>query len=210
MAFGSDTEAFTPGYYARLKILMESAPLRERLMILGSAGVTHVVTHRDLEDPGLETVATLDNPRGAPQRVYRNKLSRGRAWWVSNAIVYREDQGYIDAVASGDVDLFDRSVLLDGDDLNRRGLDASLPGSSGPSYREGPWAKVLSDDGNVLTVEVQAPAGFLVVSDTWLPGWSATVDGKQAPVLRANYAFRAVKVPSGRHEVVFTYRVFGG
>ena len=68
--------------------------------------------------------------------------------------------------------------------------------------------EITSDGGNILTVEVDGPAGFLVVSDTWLRGWSATLDGESVPVLRANYAFRAVGVPAGRHEVVFRYGVF--
>ena len=48
--------------------------------------------------------------------------------------------------------------------------------------------------------------GFLVVSDQEYPGWSATVNGVAAPVLRANYVFRAVRVPAGGALVEFHYR----
>lgn len=46
---------------------------------------------------------------------------------------------------------------------------------------------------------------LLFVSDTWYPGWKAFIDGKEAEILQANYAFRAVMVPQGEHSVVFRY-----
>ncbi|HLE70418.1 MAG TPA: YfhO family protein [Vicinamibacteria bacterium] len=48
--------------------------------------------------------------------------------------------------------------------------------------------------------------GFLVFSDTYRPGWSAWVDGVKTPILRAQAAFRAVRVPAGKHRVLFLYR----
>ncbi|KKQ47656.1 MAG: hypothetical protein US67_C0048G0005, partial [Candidatus Woesebacteria bacterium GW2011_GWD1_38_10] len=47
--------------------------------------------------------------------------------------------------------------------------------------------------------------GFLFLSDTYYPGWIVRVDGKEDTIYRANYAFRAVRVPEGEHEVVFKY-----
>lgn len=49
-------------------------------------------------------------------------------------------------------------------------------------------------------VNTTAP-GYLFLSDAWYPGWQATVDGQPAPVCRANYAFRAVPVPAGEHQI---------
>jgi len=48
--------------------------------------------------------------------------------------------------------------------------------------------------------------GYLVLSDAWYPGWRATVDGVEASVLRANYAFRAVPVSAGEHLVRFEFK----
>jgi uncharacterized membrane protein YfhO len=55
--------------------------------------------------------------------------------------------------------------------------------------------------------------GVLVLSDTAYPGWQATVNGRAAEVYRANYAYRAVILDAGAHEVVYRYRplsFFGG
>ncbi|MFW6164030.1 MAG: YfhO family protein, partial [Planctomycetota bacterium] len=55
---------------------------------------------------------------------------------------------------------------------------------------------------NRLAVEVEtATHGWLVLSDVFYPGWRAAVDGEPASVLRADYVFRAVRVPAGKHVV---------
>lgn len=65
----------------------------------------------------------------------------------------------------------------------------------------------LHEEGNAITIDVQAPLpGYLVLADTWYPGWRATLDGDEIPILRANAAFRAVLVPEGAHTVSFAYR----
>lgn len=50
-------------------------------------------------------------------------------------------------------------------------------------------------------------ASTLVISETWYPGWSVTVNGKPAPLYRANLAFQAVAVPAGESDVTLTYRL---
>jgi uncharacterized membrane protein YfhO len=59
---------------------------------------------------------------------------------------------------------------------------------------------------NRIVVDVEeGPASFLVLTDVWYPGWVCTVDGVDRPVYRADFLFRAVELPAGRHEVVFTF-----
>ncbi len=47
---------------------------------------------------------------------------------------------------------------------------------------------------------------LLVIADNWFPAWRATVNGTDAPVLRAYHALRAVPVPAGASTVEMTYR----
>jgi len=56
----------------------------------------------------------------------------------------------------------------------------------------------------LFTVTTDIPS-FLVLSDTWYPGWRAAIDGEDVPVYRTNYAFRGVAVPRGTHQVEFRY-----
>jgi uncharacterized membrane protein YfhO len=51
-----------------------------------------------------------------------------------------------------------------------------------------------------------AQNGWLVTSNAWYPGWIVLVDGKNMPLLRANYLFQAVQLPAGTHHVEFIYR----
>jgi len=39
------------------------------------------------------------------------------------------------------------------------------------------------------------------VTDSYYPGWRASVDGRPAPLLRTNLLFRGVPVPAGSHRV---------
>jgi hypothetical protein len=56
-----------------------------------------------------------------------------------------------------------------------------------------------------LSVTSDRPA-LLVIADNWFPAWRATVDGSEAPVLRAYHTLRAVPVPAGTHDVTMEYR----
>jgi uncharacterized membrane protein YfhO len=63
--------------------------------------------------------------------------------------------------------------------------------------REGP-------DRVVVQVSAGQP-GYLVLGDTYYPGWRATVDGEPAEIVAANHAFRAVPLGAGEHTVIFQY-----
>jgi hypothetical protein len=59
---------------------------------------------------------------------------------------------------------------------------------------------------NDVAFEVHtAQPGVLVLSEMLTPGWTARVDGVDTTLFHANYVFRGVLVPAGRHRVSFAY-----
>lgn len=46
---------------------------------------------------------------------------------------------------------------------------------------------------------------ILILSDQYEEGWKAEIDGNNTKISKANLIFRAIKVPSGIHRIVFSY-----
>ena len=69
-------------------------------------------------------------------------------------------------------------------------------------------AMVVEDAPEKIRISVEG-SGRLVLADLLAPGWSARVDGREAPVALAEGIWRGVEVPEGAREVVFEYRAPG-
>lgn len=77
------------------------------------------------------------------------------------------------------------------------GAEAALPRDE---------CRIVSHESSTVRVRTRSDEpGLLFLSETDYPGWVAEVDGEEAPILRANYAFRAVPLAAGGHDVVFRY-----
>ena len=67
-------------------------------------------------------------------------------------------------------------------------------------------ARVVSYEPQRVVIETDdSQPGYLVLTDTFYPGWKAQVDGRSVAIERANYLFRAVPVDAGTHRVTFVY-----
>ena len=130
-------------------------------------------------------------------RAYVNLSAVPRAFFVAQGQVM-SDEDAIEAMARGQWSP-ERAVLL-----------ASKPTFSGQEDEgssQFPYVRITVDENDRLVCEVSADAaGFLVLHDSYFPGWEATVDGRPAEIVRANYLFRAVALVPGEHRVKFTYR----
>jgi len=72
-------------------------------------------------------------------------------------------------------------------------------------------ARLVSYRNTIIDVEVtSSEGGYLILSDQWHPWWRAEIDGKNAPILRANVMFRAVSVDAGTHRIRFSFHPLQG
>ena len=68
-------------------------------------------------------------------------------------------------------------------------------------------AKLTSYSSNVLKYDIESDCGGIVVfSEIYYPGWTATIDGEEAPLGRVNYLLRALNIKPGKHEVQLTFK----
>src|SRR5262249_15136197 len=60
----------------------------------------------------------------------------------------------------------------------------------------------VTDEPDRLVLDAEAPGpAFLVVADTWFPGWVTRVDGAEAPIRRVDHLLRGVALPARRHRL---------
>ena len=136
-----------------------------------------------------------DGPDG---RVYEDVRAVPRAHLVQNLVVVEKAEDALDRLLNPSFDGA-RSAIVESRDSSIP-IRVSETGDSGS-------AAIVGDRLNRVDLRIDAKkAALLVLNDSFAPGWRAYVDGSEAPVIRANYAFRGVPVPEGVHTVVFLYR----
>lgn len=125
-----------------------------------------------------------------------NPGALGNAWWVDR----------IDYVATPDQEMAALDSLRPGiaavaDRRFEQTLGKASPRSAGDTVTMTSYAP------NRLVYKARsAKGGVAVFSEVFFPwGWTATVDGKETPIGRVDYVLRALRLPAGEHEVVFTF-----
>lgn len=66
-------------------------------------------------------------------------------------------------------------------------------------------AAIVTESANSVTLVVQSDGGWLLLADTWFPGWKAIVDGEERDIYQVDGIYRAVQLESGDKQVSFVY-----
>ncbi|HEX7118730.1 MAG TPA: YfhO family protein [Longimicrobiales bacterium] len=161
---------------------------------LALSNARYLVLGQPIDAPFLTPVHEGRTRSGATAYVYENSGVLPRAFLVPTATRATEGAA-LDRMLERDFDP-SREVVLEVEPPIANADTATFDGD----------ARVLRHEPDAVEVAVQAnDSAYLVLTDNYYEGWTASVDGAPAPVLRANHTFRAVVVPPGEHSVVFRF-----
>jgi hypothetical protein len=193
------------GHWRQLTNLLKNAnqPQRTRLLSLMNVGYFIDEAGKNawpvIYEDGEMTIQCV--PRPLPQAYFVSQIQRAKdeSEVIARLIAPDFDPGQELVIMEGKAGASDQTstILAELSDRSIRGDSASDI-----------WAVVVKAQGPgqvLLVVEAPTP-GFVVLTDTFYPGWQATIDGQAAQIWPANLAFRAVMVEAGVHEIIFSYR----
>ncbi|HTE04928.1 MAG TPA: hypothetical protein VK824_01945, partial [Planctomycetota bacterium] len=177
---------------------MELLPAREDvdLALLGLMSVRLLTDAETLADSPLRLRYPGENelPVTDPFPLVVNPEFLPRARLATGCAVEADDTAAIALLRSAD---FPRATTV----VLERGTPQPAAADAQPA------ARIVRDDPDTLRVEIEPrAAGWLVLTDTFYPGWKALVDGVERPIERANVAFRAVAVRPGDRAVEFRFK----
>ncbi len=172
---------------------------------LDLCGVRYLLAIQALPELGPPVGPRFVGPRGE-FFVYERKDALPRAFAVPRLVTVADDDAVLARLADPTLDPRAQAFAV---------ADPADPaGPVSPANRENPGipatparaVRFVADRPTTIELAVDAgPAPWLVLADTWLAGWTATVDGAPTPIHRVNHWMRGVALPERACTVVFHY-----
>jgi hypothetical protein len=126
-------------------------------------------------------------------KVYQNLDMLPRAFVVHRARVMVDDESTLALLRDRSFDPSQEVVLAKGEAMTAEGGHTPV--------------EIITYKPEQIQARARLDApGYLVLTDAFYPGWTAEVDGRPLPILRADLYFRAVALEQGEHEITFRYQ----
>jgi Bacterial membrane protein YfhO len=182
--------------------VLDLDPTPSKLRLLDLLSVRFIVAPKDdpsflqrLQDVGWQEAFTHSEGVFV---VYENKAVLPRAYVAHHVVAAEDEHAALAAITEPSFDS-KRTVVLE---PNAKPLSPNLTRSD-LSITE---ARIEMLSPTQMRIETDdSNFGYLVLTDTFYPGWRAEMDGQPQEIYRANYLFRALSVPPGRHTVTYVY-----
>ncbi|MBI2963189.1 MAG: YfhO family protein [Deltaproteobacteria bacterium] len=188
-------DGFSPYSSVLLQTTLSILPRERAVRLLRSYGVGYLIGPRALDVPGIEP---LEPAKPALDHAYRiidplpfaRLVSRlreaGSELQAANLLIRPDFRAEQEAVVG------ERPI----------GWQDTAPDGTSPGIVE----SVVRADERVRVAVSANRRAFLVLNDSYFPGWEAAVDGKPTEIHRTNLFARGLVVPAGTHVVDLVYR----
>jgi hypothetical protein len=163
--------------------------------------VRYLYTNAPLERPGfVKLLGPVKNSSGSTVYLYRLPGDNPPAW-VAPAMVKAGDEATLGTIMDPRFDPL-RVAIIDS--------NATVPAQTLTALPEPlqTTPTVTRYDAGHIALELSAPApagSALVMSENYFPGWTARVDGKPAPTVRADYNLIGVPLPAGASRITLDF-----
>jgi hypothetical protein len=175
--------------------LFSAGAVRHYAALCGLA-VRYVATDASIRVDSAYADPVMEGDTVLPVLSLRGALPRAHA--VPRVVAPGSDQAVIAGLFADDFDPARIAYTIDS------AAAGDYPGSAACSLR---WIEDLPDR---LVLETEsAERAFLVVADSYVPGWHARVDDRSTTLFRVNHMVRGVALPPGRHRVSMSYQPEG-
>jgi hypothetical protein len=170
--------------------------------LLDLYGVRYVLSVGDAPLPFVGASVAI---AGAPQRfhVQERATALPRAFAVAEVRAHADDAAVIAAMLAPE---FAPGMVA-------HALAAELPQplpTAAPTAAQPRAVRFVADAPTRIELAVAAgPEPWLLLTDTFLPGWHATIDGIATQLVRGDHAFRLLRLPPNACTVVFSYTAPG-
>ena len=190
-------------YYAKIDLGSVVFPKKIEVVYTGSKGDIVVRGISLIDDRTKASQSVTVDPRfklvqSGDTKIYQNLDWLPRAYVVSKVEVVEDTEKTLDIMRNG----FWDKVVLNG---SPTGVTISAAANT-PVLKDPQGVQFLSYSPEEIVMAVDSSTqGYLVLTETFYPGWHASVDGKETEILRANLLFKAVPIGQGSHQVRFWY-----
>ncbi|MDQ1148446.1 hypothetical protein QE382_000430 [Sphingobacterium zeae] len=137
------------------------------------------------------------DPQNQSQRIVRRSTAAGNAWFVDKVNFVKGNAEEMQAISSFDPR---KEAFVNQQYQNEIKAKTSSASTTGQ-------IKLTSYHPDKMQYEYTAANdAFAVFSEVFYDkGWKAYVDGKETPIIRADYILRALQLPAGNHKVEFIF-----
>lgn len=149
-------------------------------------GVKYILSLDEVKSPKYKLVF-----EEGQTKIYENLNYLPRAFFAQNTYFENDKQK-----------IFNRMFQMDFDP----GIDVVISGTKESMLSKG-TTKITSYKENEILIDVNGQ-GYLILTDPYYPIWHAEIDGKETEIFPADYVFRGIVVPPGRHQIRFFTKLF--